>query len=129
MSSALRHFADNAQLTDRHFFRHSNGTAPPVAVTLPSLEFVSVYSAWKLWLAYGIAISITFVVAAAGAGMMWVSQACYSDNFSTVFRVAQDAHVNVQMQSADLSGCNSLPNHLTEAQVSLIGSVGKTNSG
>lgn len=93
-------------------------------MTFLKYENVYVYSAWKLWLAYGIAIAL----AAASVGLalitIWVSKASFSDNFSTIFRVARGADVSVVIQTQDMTGEDPLPSYLSKARVRLGGDTG-----
>ena len=90
-------------------------------MTLPTLELIYDYSAWKLWLAYGIAILLASAAVVVGTATMWSSGAAYSDNFSTVFRAASGAEVSTPLRSEDLNGRDPLSRELAEATVSLVG--------
>jgi hypothetical protein len=100
---------------------YSSITAPPPAnVTSKTFENVYVYAAWRLWLPYGIAILMTTVTALVGLATMFVNDASYSSNFSTVFRTAQVATMSAPIEKEeDLDGKDPLPKYLAQATIYL----------
>ena len=98
---------------------YSSATAPqPVSVTLPAFRNVYVYSALKLWAAYGVAVFLAGLAVFLGLVTICLNGVSYSSTFSTVFRVARGADVSVELQEEDLDGRDPLPKHLAKAQVS-----------
>lgn len=94
--------------------------APPLTqVTLNNFHNIYVYSAMKLWIPYGIAILITSIGACVGLWSIALSKASYSDNFSTVFRVARGALLTVDVDPSDLRGEDPVPLKLKVAPVCL----------
>ena len=81
------------------------------------------YAAPKLWTAYGLAIGFTALTVIAGFWALFVSGASYSDDFSTVFRVAHGATMAVKMNPEDTNGASPLPEHLKKAEVWLSPSI------
>ena len=94
-------------------------TAPKVRVTQHNYHNVYVYSATKLWLAYGLSLGFTAIGVAVGLGAVFSNQASYNGSFSTIFRVARGAAVSVRMQDTDLDGKDPLPRSLGKAEVRL----------
>jgi hypothetical protein len=93
---------------------------PPVAnVTFSNFENVYLYTAGKLWLAYGIGICCTLVAVIAGLASVFANGASYSNNFSTVMRVTHGASINTSIGAADMQGEDPLPAHLAAATVSI----------
>ncbi|KAK0883908.1 hypothetical protein LTR87_002386 [Friedmanniomyces endolithicus] len=86
-------------------------------VTLATLENIYVYAAYKLWLAYGLAIAATALIAACGLAAMMANGASFSDSFSTILRLSRGAQMDRKVQIADLSGRAPLPGYLEEATV------------
>ena len=79
------------------------------------------YSSEKLWLAYGLAALCTCLIVASGLVTILLSNATYSNDFSTVFRTTREAHISVAMQTSDFSGVDPLPKHLRDAYITLGG--------
>ncbi|KAK5169089.1 uncharacterized protein LTR77_006398 [Saxophila tyrrhenica] len=97
---------------------YSSAYAPsPVKVTLPAFQNIYVYSALKLWIAYGAAVGLAALAAAIGCVTMFLNGACYSNNFSTIFRAARGAEIDHEVREEDLKGQDPLPKYLAEARV------------
>ena len=91
-------------------------SAPSTAnVTLLKSHNVYAYTAWKLGVAYGIAIGLTTISVIYGMTITLLSGRSYSDNFSTVFRAARGASVSVPIPDEDLDGADPLPRYLSKA--------------
>lgn len=88
-------------------------------ITLRNFHNVYVYSATKLWLAYGLSILFTLVATAIGFWALVTEGASYRDNFSTVFRIARGADVSVAMNEEDLDGNDPIPAHVKNASIRL----------
>ncbi|KAK0276838.1 hypothetical protein LTR35_010232 [Friedmanniomyces endolithicus] len=86
-------------------------------VTLATLENIYIYAAYKLWLAYGLAIAATALIAACGLAAMMANGAAFSNSFSTILRLSRGADLDRKVQDADLSGRAPLPRYLEEATV------------
>ena len=98
----------------------SSISAPsPATVTFQKIQNIYVYAAWKLWLAYGIVIALTAIAVIVGLLAMYENGATYSNDFSTIFRVAKGAEVDVMIKAEDLDGKDPLPKYLADARISL----------
>ena len=104
---------------------YSSIYAPPSTdVNLPAYHNIYAYSEWKLWLAYSIAILLAAIAVFVGLVAMILNGASYSNNFSTVFRVARSAEINVTIEGDDEDGRDPLPSYLSKAQVRLSRTLG-----
>lgn len=92
---------------------------PPSNVTLNLFGNVYSYGADKLWLAYGIAIGVTLLNVLVGLWVMVQTGASFTDNFSTVVRVAKNAAIEEDMQESHLPGKDPLPKRLAKAEIRL----------
>ena len=93
---------------------------PPTNVTFQTTQNIYVYAVWKLWLAYGIAIGLAVVAAVVALLAMYENEATYSNSFSTIFRLAKGAEVDVKIQEDDLDGKDPLPEYIANARISLM---------
>ena len=75
------------------------------------------YAAWKLWIAYGIAILLSALAVVVGAIYIELNAATYTDNFSTIFRIAKGAEISVPIDEKDLDGRDPLPTYLARATI------------
>jgi hypothetical protein len=75
------------------------------------------YAAWKLWIAYGIAILLSALAVMVGAIYIELNAATFSDNFSTIFRIAKGAEISVPIDEKDLDGRDPLPTYLARATI------------
>ena len=91
----------------------------PVRVTLHNFHNVYVYSAAKLWIAYGLSVLFTLIATAIGLQALITEAASYRSNLSTVFRIARGAFVSVDMDEDDLDGADPMQPHMTKAKVRL----------
>lgn len=99
---------------------YSSPTAPfPVEVTFDRHHNVYAYAAHNLWLSYGIALGLTFMAVLAGLVTMFISQASYSGNFSTILRAAYGAQLSTAVSQHDANGRDPLPKYLANARVLL----------
>ena len=101
---------------------YSSITAPPrTLVTFHHYHNIYTYEAWKLWLAYGIAIGLATIAVAIGLVVMRLNGASYSDNFSTILRASIGAHVNrhisVDIMDHHMNGKDPVPEYLEDALV------------
>ena len=87
-------------------------------MTLPAYRNIYVYSAFKLWAAYGAALFLAVLTALLGLVAMFLNGASYSGNFSAVFLAARGAVLSEKIRNQDLGGEDPLPRYLKEAQVS-----------
>ncbi|KAK0919569.1 hypothetical protein LTR91_002466 [Friedmanniomyces endolithicus] len=86
-------------------------------VTLATRENIYIYAAYKLWLAYGLAIAATALIAVCGLAAMLANGASFSNSFSTILRLSRGAQLDRKVQDADLSGRAPLPGYLEKATV------------
>jgi hypothetical protein len=76
---------------------------------------VYVYNSYKLWLAYGIALASSVVAVAVGLYTMASNNASYSNEFSTIVRVARHAISDPKLDTED-NGSDPLIKSLAEAR-------------
>ena len=89
----------------------------PVQVELRNVHNVYVYSSARLWTAYGIALFFAAVAAAVGIWAFIVNGVSYSQDFSTVFRVARGATMSEEVKTEDIDGRDPLPKYLKTSKV------------
>lgn len=89
----------------------------PVQITLHNVHDVYVYSAARLWLAYGIAIFFAVMASVIGLRALFATGASYSQDFSTVLRIGRGALMSTEVKDGDTDGKDKLPKYLEEAQV------------
>lgn len=89
----------------------------PANVTFHNYHNVYTYSAWKLWVAYGLAIFFASICALGGLIIIGANQASYSLGFSTVLRASKCAYTNVQLTEDDADIRDPLPPHLKKARI------------
>ena len=87
-------------------------------MTLPAYRNIYVYSAFKLWAAYGAAIFLALLTVLLGLVVMFLNGVSYSANFSAVFLAARAAVLSEMIRERDLGGEDPLPKYLKGAQVS-----------
>jgi hypothetical protein len=76
-----------------------------------------VYSASKLWIAYGIAIFVATVISVIGVIVIYVNGASHSFDFSSIFRFAWGATISDPVKDEDALGQDPLPVYLAAATV------------
>lgn len=86
-------------------------------VQFATLENIYIYAVYKLWLAYGLAIGATAMIALVGVAAMIANQASFSNKFSTIFRLSRGAQLSNEIDHADLSGRDPLPAYAEKATV------------
>lgn len=74
-----------------------------------------VYNSYKLWLAYGIALASSVIAVAVGLYSMAANNASYSNEFSTIVRVARHAISDPKLDTED-NGSDPLIKSLAEAR-------------
>lgn len=89
-------------------------------VTFSTRENIYVYSASKLWLAYGLALGTTALIATFGLVAILANHASFSNKFSTVLRLSQGAHMSYEINQKDLSGRDPLPDYAKKATVKFL---------
>lgn len=87
-------------------------------MTLPAYRNIYVYSEFKLWAAYGAAISLALLTVLLGLVAMLMNGVSYSANFSAVFLAARGAVLSEKVRERDLGGEDPLPKYLKGVQVS-----------
>ena len=75
------------------------------------------YSARKLWIAYGTAIALATLAVMVGLNALMQNGASFSNNFSTIFRAARGAIVSAEPREKDLDGKDPLPAYLSRSLV------------
>lgn len=89
-------------------------------VTFSTRENIYIYSVSKLWLAYGLAVGTTALIAASGLGAILANHASFSNKFSTVLRLSRGAHISCEINQKDLSGRDPLPDYAKKATVKFL---------
>jgi hypothetical protein len=101
---------------------YSSPYAPPdTNVTTTTYSNVYIYSATMLWLAYGLAIGVSLISIIVGFVSVTANKGSYSDNFSTVLRVAHNAWVSEPLQLEDATGKEPIPEHVGKIVISWPG--------
>ena len=86
-------------------------------VTHVTFHNVYFYSAFKLWIAYSIALAFAALAVVVGLFSIHVNKASFSNNFSTILRIAKRADTNVNILENDTDGANPLPDYIGNATV------------
>ena len=97
----------------------------PIPVTRLTSQTVYSYAKEKLCLAYGLATLSAFISILIGSCAILTSGASYSNNFSTVLRIALAIELSVDVKESDMDGENPLPKYMASATV---GMRSKTNA-
>ena len=74
-----------------------------------------VYNYYKLWLSYGIALASSMIAVAVGLYTIASNNASYSNEFSTILRVAHHAISDPKLDTED-NGSDPLVKNLAEAR-------------
>ena len=86
-------------------------------VQLTTRENIYIYAVHKLWLAYGLAIGATALIALFGIAAIVVNHASFSNRFSTILRLSRGAQLSNEINHADLCGRDPLPAYAKKATV------------
>ncbi|KAI0528393.1 hypothetical protein GGR58DRAFT_509434 [Xylaria digitata] len=90
--------------------------APPMPiVTTTTYEPIYRYSSRQLWIAYGVAIAASAVASLLGFLAIFLNDASYGNNFSSVYRTAYGSGLNVTIQPEDMKATDPLPRYLAKA--------------
>jgi hypothetical protein len=103
---------------------------PPTNVTFHDIANFYVYSPKELWLGYGIALSCSFLLGICGLALIVVRQTSFSNDFSSILRVARHATLlGGEVQIEDAVGNEPLPKHLMNTTVTMIGTRSEMEAG
>ncbi|KAL8848660.1 MAG: hypothetical protein Q9221_006334 [Calogaya cf. arnoldii] len=80
-------------------------------------ENIYIYSASKLWLAYGLAVGATAIIVSLGLAAMIANEASFTNRFSTILRLSRGAQLSYEINYTDLSGRDPLPTYAKKATV------------
>ncbi|KAK4693726.1 hypothetical protein P7C71_g3725, partial [Lecanoromycetidae sp. Uapishka_2] len=86
-------------------------------VQLATSENIYIYAAYKLWLAYGLAIGATALIALFGMVAILANHASFSNKFSTILRLSRGAQLSYEINHADLGGQDPLPAYAKKTTV------------
>ena len=86
-------------------------------VNLSTQENIYLYAANKLWIAYGLAISATALIASLGMAAIVANNASFSNKFSTILRLSRAAQLSSEIHHADRQGRDPLPAYAKQATV------------
>jgi hypothetical protein len=103
--------------------KSSSYKPPQSQVTFTTISPVYEYSGHRLWLAYGLAISISVLIVIAGLIMMYLSSAAYNSSFSTILRLGRGAELSQEIVDGDHDGKELLPEYLEKATISFAGTA------
>lgn len=103
--------------------KSSSYKPPQSQVTFTTMSPVYEYSDYKLWLAYGLAITISVITVIAGLIVMYLSSAAYNSSFSMILRLGRGAHLSREIVDGDHDGKEPLPKYLEKATISFAGSA------
>ncbi|KAL8985284.1 MAG: hypothetical protein Q9205_000982 [Flavoplaca limonia] len=90
-------------------------------VTLRTYQNIYIYDRTTLWIAYGLSLLFSTLAAIVGLIAVNLSGASYSNQFSTIMRVAKTGELNVDLgdQRYDGFGRDPLPKHLKHARLDM----------
>ena len=91
----------------------------PTNVTVWTTHSVYVYTAWRLLLAYGLAILFTLIAVGVGFTTMYKAGASYSNKFSTILRTTRDLGLDRLISDHDWTGADPLPKYISKTRVAL----------
>ncbi|MDI1487031.1 MAG: hypothetical protein OHK93_006294 [Ramalina farinacea] len=104
---------------------YSSHFAPPNStnVSLPIFHNIYTYDRETLWISYGLSIFFTTLAATAGIIAVLLNGASYSNNFSTIVRVARTADLSTEIldKERDGFGRDPLPKYLKHARLNMSG--------
>jgi hypothetical protein len=92
---------------------------PPSQITHHQSQAVYVYSVGIFWLAYGLEIFFSLVIALIGIYMFHSSGASFGNNFSSILRSAYNAKLSTAIDESDMNGIDPLPPYLSKATITL----------
>ncbi|PPJ60669.1 hypothetical protein CBER1_03436 [Cercospora berteroae] len=90
---------------------------PPTNVTFSMRTNIYVYPAYKLWLAYGLAIGTTGLIVSFGLAAIVSNNASFNPSFSTWMRLSRGAELSAEIEQENLEGRDPLPRYLKELNV------------
>lgn len=98
-------------------------------MSLPSYRPIYSYDQVTLWIAYGLSILFSALAAIAGIVAIVLGGASYSNQFSTIVRVAKtcDLDVDIVDPKSDGFGRDPLPDYLERARLDVGGHRGVTD--
>jgi hypothetical protein len=88
-------------------------------VTFGDYRNTYVYSAAKLWVAYGVVILLVAIIVICGLIVMAKNGASFSANFSSIFRAARGSGISTEIKEEDMGGEDPLPKYLNHAKIRL----------
>lgn len=88
-------------------------------VTKITYHNVYIYTKYKLWIAYGLAIACASTAVAIGLYVIFSTRASYSGDFSTFLRVARGAALSNEVDSKDADGRDPLPGYLKKSSIAV----------
>ncbi|KAL8753297.1 MAG: hypothetical protein Q9184_005465 [Pyrenodesmia sp. 2 TL-2023] len=102
-----------------------------VNVSLPTYQNIYIYDRATLWIAYGLSLLFSTLAAIVGLVAITLSGASYSNQFSTIVRVAKTGELNVDPgdQRSDGFGRDPLPEHLKHARLDMRDHSGHADHG
>ncbi|GAB7344240.1 hypothetical protein MBLNU457_2124t1 [Dothideomycetes sp. NU457] len=99
---------------------YSSPFAPEkVVVTTYAEQNFYVYSAWRLWIAYGLAIAFTTFAVGTGIFAILENEGTYTNDFSTVLRIVHSGKLVVDLDDKDTDARGPLSDKLANATVTL----------
>ena len=94
----------------------NNADNEPVDVPVMAYSNRYVYDASNLWLSHGIAVGVTLIGLAFGAGAITPNEAAYSNRFSTMLRPSRNRGFD-ELVDYDDDGSDPLPKRITAARL------------
>jgi hypothetical protein len=85
-------------------------------VALPQYQTIYLYTAYKLWIAYGIAIMFSTTGVLIGLLAVFLNGVSYTNHFSTILQTARYARRDTDILPEDTDGKDPLPVYLAKAQ-------------
>jgi hypothetical protein len=80
---------------------------------------VYIYTKYKLWLAYGVAIACATTAVSIGLYTIFSTGASYSSDFSTILRAARGAALSNEVELSDADGRDPLPKYLKKTSIAV----------
>lgn len=97
-------------------------------VSITTFSNVYHYNWQRLVLAYGIAISLTFLAVTLGFYTIASTGSCYSNKFSTILRVSRNEELDSLIEEDDRHGEDPLPEYIGKAEFAAAGHTDKIGS-
>ena len=120
LATAIESLFQNMTITLLSQPRYLKDQTEPITVISRTSRNIYVYSPTRLWLAYGLGLGLTFVVAAVGCWNVFSANASYSNRFSTVLRTTRGLELDALVEKSHRNGEDPVPRAIKRAQLSIV---------